>query len=132
MNYDYLALLDLLYKESNILKIVDCYKDDYLDKFSDVYEDSLLKITYSNKWPGTSTNRKARIFTFNFDKLIYKKLQSIGYLIGATNNTYYSLDINSQFDLSFYKDNQCLCFTTTHENIIHLHNSLVKALNLVK
>ncbi|MFY9282998.1 MAG: hypothetical protein WAO56_02640 [Miniphocaeibacter sp.] len=122
---DYFILADNTYSYWN--RELKNKFNDYINNFK---KDILLD-EYSNSWPGTMSEEKARIVKISFSKEAYNLLKKNGPFI--VENNYYSFqNTDFQLDISFFKElghnsftnDELVLYTTTHEGKIIASNKL--------
>lgn len=116
-------LLDYLEKNSDSFCLVNPFI--YFDKqFSEkclsnteqILMDYCIGRKWVKKWPGTKTSHKVLMSTYamrNFCMKYFKKLGSF-------------FAIENDIDISFFYNDECLCFCISHENMLFVRKSILK------
>lgn len=83
---------------------------------------------YTNTWPGTKVSRGRRKnfkeYKFSISDKSMDILKSYGSFIKDDNDAYVSFD-GYQIDISFYKNDNCVFYTTAHEGVCMIDEKIM-------
>lgn len=124
----YIKILDKLESKCKFIQYVLVDEDD--TQFIDRFETSILSVICKNKWTGTKTSQKAKIYKMTPSKEIFKYLKTFETFCKCKNTMYGDMAEETDFginDIAFFDDDELpLLFTTTHEGYIFVRNDIGK------
>ncbi len=68
------------------------------------------------KWPGTKTSHKVLMSTYVMSDFCMKYFKKLGSFFA----------IEDEIDISFFHNDECLCFSISHENMLFVCKSILK------
>ena len=123
---DYLNILKLLKRKSKYIEYVLVDEDDtrIIDKFKDL----IVSVQLKNKWWGTKSSKKSKVYKLTASKELFQYLQKFEtfckYTVSDKGDIAESTDFGFN-DIAFFDDKDLpLLFTTTHEGYIAVRNDL--------
>ena len=123
---EYLNALKQLEAKSKYIEyvIINDEETEIIDKFSN----SVTEIKQKNKWWGTKSSAKAKIYKIKTSKDLFNYLKKFETFCKYTVSIYGDIAENTDFginDIAFFDDKEMpLLFTTTHEGYITIRNDL--------
>ena len=123
---EYLNALKQLEAKSKYIEyvIINDEETEIIDKFSN----SVTEIKQKNKWCGTKSSAKAKIYKITTSKDLFQYLKKYETFCKYTVSIYGDIAENTDFginDIAFFDDKEMpLLFTTTHEGYITIRNDL--------
>lgn len=123
---EYLNTLKQLEIKSQYIEyvIINDEETEIIDKFSDY----VTEIKQKNKWWGTKSSAKAKIYKIKTSKDLFNYLKKFETFCKYTVSIYGDIAENTDFginDIAFFDDKEMpLLFTTTHEGYITIRNDL--------
>ena len=123
---EYLNALKQLEAKSKYIEyvIINDEETEIIDKFSN----SVTEIKQKNKWWGTKSSAKAKIYKITTSKDLFQYLKKYETFCKYTVSIYGDIAENTDFginDIAFFDDKEMpLLFTTTHEGYITIRNDL--------
>ena len=123
---EYLNTLKQLKIKSQYIEyvIINDEETEIIDKFSDY----VTEIKQKNKWWGTKSSAKAKIYKIKTSKDLFNYLKKFETFCKYTVSIYGDIAENTDFginDIAFFDDKEMpLLFTTTHEGYITIRNDL--------
>ena len=123
---EYLNTLKQLEIKSQYIEyvIINDEETEIIDKFSN----SVTEIKQKNKWWGTKSSAKAKIYKITTSKDLFQYLKKYETFCKYTVSIYGDIAENTDFginDIAFFDDKEMpLLFTTTHEGYITIRNDL--------
>lgn len=124
---EYLQILKLLENKCKYIEYVLVDEDD--TKFIETFKDSVISMQPQNKWWGTKSSRKSKVYKLKSSPQIFKYLKQFEtfckYTISETGDIAEDTDFGIN-DIAFFDDAQTpLLFTTTHEGYIMVRADLL-------
>lgn len=122
----YIKILDKIESKCKFIEYVLVDEDD--TQFIDRFETSVISVICKNKWTGTTTSQKAKIYKMNPSIEIFKYLKTFETFCICKTTMYGDIAEETNFgmnDIAFFDDNELpLLFTTTHEGYISVRNDI--------
>lgn len=135
----YLMLLKKLFEKCNSFKIVVPLNKNFLNSNNNSIPLIIQKLLpYSinsenaNTWPGTKLSRgqkkNYKVYTFKICPQTFDIMKEYSNFFDANIENkieyYTSFDEEIQLDISFFRDNNCIFYTTVHEGICMIEKEL--------
>lgn len=124
---DYLNMIKLLKQKSEYIEYVLVDEDD--TRIIDRFKDLVVSIQPKNKWWGTKSSKKSKVYKLTVSKELFQYLQRFEtfckYIVSNEGDIvdYSDFGIN---DIAFFDDKELpLLFTTTHEGYITIRDDLI-------
>ena len=123
---EYLNTLKQLEIKSKYIEyvLINDEETEIIDKFSN----SVTEIKQKNKWWGTKSSTRAKIYKITTSKDLFQYLKKYETFCKYTVSIYGDIAENTDFginDIAFFDDKEMpLLFTTTHEGYITIRNDL--------
>lgn len=125
---EYLKVIKQLEKKCKNIEYVLVDEDE--TKFIDQFKNFIISSRYKNKWWGTKSSKKSKIYIIKSSKEIFNYLKQFEtfckYIIlndgDIVEETQFGIN-----DIAFFDDKEMpLLFTTTHEGYITIRDDLLK------
>ena len=125
---EYLSIIKQLENKCKYIEYVLQYDDD--SKFIDKFENLIISFKLKNKWWGTKSHKKGKIYKLKVSEDIFKYLRQFENLINYNSYTAFEDEAN---DIAFLDDEDLpLLYTTTHEGIIMIRDDLLREVKISK
>lgn len=127
---EYLNVINQLESKCQYIEYVLVDEDDTI--FIENFKSLILSSNLKNKWWGTKSSQKNKIYNLKSSKEIFKYLRQFETFCKYTSNktNYGDIVENTSFginDIAFFDDKELpLLFTTTHEGYITIREDLFK------
>ena len=125
---EYLKIIRLLEQKSEYIEYVLVDENDtrFIDKFNDL----IVSVQSENRWWGTKSEQKSKVYKIKASKELFKYLRKFETFCKYTVSNYEDIVENSDFginDIAFF-DHEALplLFTTTHEGYVTIRNDLLQ------
>lgn len=127
---EYLNVINQLESKCQYIEYVLVDEDDTM--FIEYFKNLIISSDLKNKWWGTKSSQKNKIYNLKSSKEIFKYLRQFETFCKYTSNktNYGDIVENTSFginDIAFFDDKELpLLFTTTHEGYITIREDLFK------
>lgn len=125
---EYRKLIKILSDICEYFKLVVPVELDEIPSIISNLKSECIDEGYTNTWPGTKVSRGRRKnfkeYKFSISNKSMDILKSYGSFIKDDNDAYISFD-GYQIDISFYKDDNCVFYTTAHEGICMIDEKIM-------
>ncbi len=123
---DYLNILKHLKQKSKYIEYVLVDEDD--TRLVDKFKDLIVSVQPKNKWCGTKSSKKSKVYKLTVSKELFQYLQKFEtfckYTVSNTGDISENIDFGFN-DIAFFDDKDLpLLFTTTHEGYIYVRSDL--------
>jgi len=126
----YKKIIDTISMYANKISIVTSINEDFeQQRFYHKFKQNFISSKITKKWPGTITTSKSIMYTYIFDNDVKDFLKSYNSFFKEVKEDGYTVIVNLdniQADISFFKDDSLLLYTTTHEKIICVEDGSLK------
>lgn len=124
---DYLRILKALENKCKFIEYV--LIDDEDIEFIEKFKDYVISSEYKNKWWGTKSSDKYKVYKLNSSKELFKYLMLFEtfckYSISDKGDKVQNIDFGIN-DIAFFDDKEMpLLYTTTHEGYITIRDDLL-------
>lgn len=124
----YLTVIKYLENKSKYLEYVIIDKDD--QKLVEEFANLIISEKLKNKWWGTKSSGKNKVYRLNVSKEIFKYLRNFETFCRLTSSNQGDIVKETNFginDIAFFDDEDLpLLYTTTHEGYITIRDDLFK------
>lgn len=125
---EYLKVIKQLEKKCKNIEYVLVDEDE--TKFIDQFKNFIISSRYKNKWWGTKSSKKSKIYIIKSSKEIFNYLKQFETFCKYITLNNGDIVEETQFginDIAFFDDKEMpLLFTTTHEGYITIRDDLLK------
>ncbi len=125
---EYLKIIKQLENKCNYIEYALVNEEE--TKFIERFNDSILSLELRNKWYGTKSSQKNKVYKIKSSKEIFRYLKQFEtfckYTISNNDDIVEETDFGIN-DIAFFDDKETpLLFTTTHEGYITIRDDLFK------
>ncbi len=125
---EYLKIIKQLENKCNYIEYALVNEEE--TKFIEQFNDSILSLELRNKWYGTKSSQKNKVYKIKSSKEIFRYLKQFEtfckYTISNNDDIVEETDFGIN-DIAFFDDKEIpLLFTTTHEGYITIRDDLFK------
>lgn len=125
---EYLKIIKQLENKCNYIEYALVNEEE--TKFIEQFNDSILSLELRNKWYGTKSSQKNKVYKIKSSKEIFRYLKQFEtfckYTISNNDDIVEETDFGIN-DIAFFDDKETpLLFTTTHEGYITIRDDLFK------
>lgn len=125
---EYLKIIKQLENKCNYIEYALVNEEE--TKFIEQFNDSILSLELRNKWYGTKSSQKNKVYKIKSSKEIFRYLKQFEtfckYTISNNDDIVEETDFGIN-DIAFFDDKEIpLLFTTTHEGYITIRDDLLK------
>lgn len=130
---DYHTIINYLFEICDKFKVVNAYgdaKNIEKSKFADELNSFCIEEKKVKKWPGMAKSPKSKMRVYSCNKTtlkLFKRQENFfEYKLDDGIGYYNTFDIDEQFDISFYNNDECLLYTIGHEGLCISENRKLK------
>jgi len=125
---EYLKIIKQLENKCNYIEYALVNEEE--TKFIEQFNDSILSLELRNKWYGTKSSQKNKVYKIKSSKEIFRYLKQFEtfckYTVSNNDDIVEETDFGIN-DIAFFDDKEIpLLFTTTHEGYITIRDDLFK------
>lgn len=125
---EYLKIIKQLENKCNYIEYALVNEEE--TKFIEQFNDSILSLELRNKWYGTKSSQKNKVYKIKSSKEIFRYLKQFEtfckYTVSNNDDIVEETDFGIN-DIAFFDDKETpLLFTTTHEGYITIRDDLFK------
>ena len=125
---EYLQIINQLENKCKYIEYVLVNEDEI--KFIEKFENFIISLEQKNKWWGTKSSKKNKVYKLKSSNEIFKYLKQLEtfckYTLSKDGDIVEDTDFGIN-DIAFFDDKEMpLLFTTTHEGYITIRNDLLK------
>lgn len=125
---EYLQIINQLENKCKYIEYVLVNEDEI--KFIKKFENFIISLEQKNKWWGTKSSKKNKVYKLKASNEIFKYLKQFETFCKYTFSKDEDIVEDTDFginDIAFFDDKEMpLLFTTTHEGYITIRNDLLK------
>ena len=125
---EYLQIINQLENKCKYIEYVLVNEDEI--KFIEKFENFIISLEQKNKWWGTKSSKKNKVYKLKSSNEIFKYLKQLETFCKYTFSKDGDIVEDTDFginDIAFFDDKEMpLLFTTTHEGYITIRNDLLK------
>lgn len=128
---DYKEYLQVIKQLENKCKYIEyVLVDEDETKFIEYFESLIISLKLKNKWWGTKSSQKSKVYKIKSSKEIFKYLKQFDTFCKYIVSNNGDIVENTEFginDIAFFDDKDIpLLFTTTHEGYITIRDDLLR------
>ena len=121
-NEDYKKLIDVIAIYSNRISVTTSINDEFeTHQFYKKFKQQLISAVVTKKWPGTISTSKSIMYNYTFDRDIKHYLKQYNQFYHTIHEDEYKWNeslTGIDADISFFKNDELIFYTTTHEGTI--------------